>query len=503
MRQQFYPPQDLAVILAEIARREAEQKAAAAVVPGNDNGIPFCPHTPTPKQAEFLAIDDTFEVFFGGATRGGKTDGALMCLLKYVYVPGYAALVLRRTFKRLAMPDAIMARMMSWLRPHFGRRGSAVHWDHENHTLTFACPGGGFSTITFGYLEHENDKHNYDSTQFQTIVFEELTEFVKSQYLYLFTRMSRPEEGPASKLPMRMRATGMPGNIGHQWVKERFVDPDTREPDAAFVPAKLEDNPHTSQEVYERSMSKVDPFTKMRLRYGVWDNIEPGDFFHTDRITLVDKAPSNIISWVRYWDFAGSEQPDPLTKARRGKDPDATSSCWMGLAADKSVWILDSTENRWHVDVLPTQLKLQADADGRATAIRFEEEGGASGKYVTNDLKKQLRGFKAEGIRSTKNKMIRARPLASAIHNNRVYAVRGPRINNLLDRMQQYPYVAFDDVIDSASGAFNSLEETVVATGKLYTNPNPGNSFSGSLFDDNPSPRDRVRVVRNSTDKWG
>jgi hypothetical protein len=55
------------------------------------------------------------EAFYGGAAGGGKSDALLMAALQYVDVPGYAALILRRTFKQLSLPGAIMARSNEWL----------------------------------------------------------------------------------------------------------------------------------------------------------------------------------------------------------------------------------------------------------------------------------------------------------------------------------------------------------------------------------------------------
>ena len=39
--------------------------------------IPYCPHEPTTRQAEFLKRDE-LEVFFGGAAGGGQSVALLM-----------------------------------------------------------------------------------------------------------------------------------------------------------------------------------------------------------------------------------------------------------------------------------------------------------------------------------------------------------------------------------------------------------------------------------------
>ena len=65
----------------------------------------YIPHQPHPKQALFLELDCQ-EALYGGAAGGGKTDALLMGALQYVDIPGYAALILMRTFSDLSLPKA-------------------------------------------------------------------------------------------------------------------------------------------------------------------------------------------------------------------------------------------------------------------------------------------------------------------------------------------------------------------------------------------------------------
>ena len=73
-------------------------------------------------QALFLTLD-CFEAFYGGAVGGGKTAALLMAALQYVDTPGYAALILRRTFPELEQPDSLIPQSMRWFAtvPEIGR----------------------------------------------------------------------------------------------------------------------------------------------------------------------------------------------------------------------------------------------------------------------------------------------------------------------------------------------------------------------------------------------
>src|SRR5437879_2625152 len=70
---------------------------------------PWIKQVPTRTQSLFLAYEG-MECFFGGACGGGKSSALLMAALQFVTVPGYAALLLRRTYTDLSLPGALMDR---------------------------------------------------------------------------------------------------------------------------------------------------------------------------------------------------------------------------------------------------------------------------------------------------------------------------------------------------------------------------------------------------------
>lgn len=440
--------------------------SGTVIIPPPDEPIPFCPHTPTTKQRELHALDDTLEVFFGGAARGGKTDGALQSALRYVHVPGYAALICRRNYNQLTLPDGVLARANEWLG---GKTG--VRWDHELPGFVFDCPGGGTSSIAFGHLEREESKYRYQGARLQLIVMEELTHFTASQYRYMFSRLSRPSRGALSQVPLRMRSTGNPGGVGHFWVWARFINVETREVGAVFLPSFLADNPHEDQIAYRASLAKLSPVEQAQLLDGIWDALQEGDVFKTDRITLIDVMPPNLTALVRYWDCAATPEPTSTGERKDGGSGkgDFTASCWMGLASDRSFVILDATEDKWDVGELPDRMLLQADEDGRATAVRVEEEGGHSGKLATRVYQEHLRGYSVDGIRSTGSKLERAKPLSAAVYNRKLSIVRGPKTRKLLQYLHAYPYVSHDDMIDACSGAYNHLAADYVGDFKIET----------------------------------
>jgi hypothetical protein len=237
------------------------------------------PQSPTglhPPQHAFLMLNCN-EALYGGAAGGGKSDALLMAALQYADVPGYAALILRKTYADLAEPGAIMDRAKSWL------LRTDARWSEQHKIFTF--PSG--ARLSFGYLQHSTDRLRYQSAEFQFIAFDELTQFDELDYLYLHSRLRKPENGPLSLVPLRMRAASNPGGPGHHWVRSRFIkrepqqDEDERPApgERVFIPAKLDDNPSINKASYIKQLQNLDARTRKQYLDGNWDVREAGACF--------------------------------------------------------------------------------------------------------------------------------------------------------------------------------------------------------------------------------
>ena len=250
----------------------------------------------TAKQAAFLLLGER-EAFFGGAAGPGKSDALLAGALQYADVPGYAALILRRTYSDLALPGAIMSRAKEWL---YGK----AHWADKTYTFTF--PSG--ATLTFGYCEGEDDVFRYQGTEAQYIAFDELTQFSKTQYEYLFSRLRGTVD-----VPLRMRSASNPGGVGHGWVKNRFIT--QRPPGVVFVPSRLEDHPDENFKAnYRLSLQNLGEVRRKQYEEGDWDAaggmafedtqtclIEPFDIpGHWERFESMDHGTTAPTAWANY-----------------------------------------------------------------------------------------------------------------------------------------------------------------------------------------------------------
>lgn len=218
-------------------------------------------------QTNFLSRGE-FEVLFGGAAGPGKSECLVMAPTRYVHIPGFKGILLRRTFPQL---QEIIDRCFKFY-PLIGGMYRATE-----HRWFF--PSGAF--IALGHMQHENDKYNYQGKEFQFIGFDEVTQFLEDQYLYLFSRCRSTNPN----IPPMVRATTNPGGIGHHWCKERFIavgepgkchiDPKTGL-SRAYIPATIEDNPalYENDPGYVARLEALPEIEKMRLRHGVWDAFE-------------------------------------------------------------------------------------------------------------------------------------------------------------------------------------------------------------------------------------
>ena len=390
--------------------------------------------TPEPPQRRFLALLDD-EALYGGAAGGGKSSALLMAALQYIHVPDYSAIIFRRTYQDLSLPGALIDRAHAWLDETDAR------WVERLKTWVF--PSG--ATMAFGYLEHLQDRLRYQGAEFQFVGFDELTQFEELSYRYLFSRLRRLEGSP---VPIRMRAASNPGGIGHDWVRARFIDGA-----CAFVPARLTDNPHLDGEEYRKTLNRLDPVTRQQLLDGNWEARELGKLFRRNWFSIVERTDVPVGAvFVRFWDMAA-------TDAEAGRDPDWTAGELWAMHEGR-YWVVDV--ERFQASPAETERRVRATAqrDGYAVAVRMEQEPGSSGKIAIDHYARYiLPGYDFKGVRSTGDKVERARPMSAAAEQGNIRLVRGGWVSDFLDEYEIFPAPGVhDDQVDGGSGALSELQ---------------------------------------------
>lgn len=402
----------------------------------------YCPEEASITQNVFLRTY-SIEALFGGAAGGGKSSALLMAALQYVDVPGYSAILFRKTYADLALPGALMDRFRSWISNY-----DEVHWNNNTYVATF--PSG--ARISFGYLNNTNDYLRYKGSEFQFIGMDEVTEIRESDYRYLFSRLRRPASGPLSEVPLRMRAASNPAP---NWVRQRFIV-EGKDHERIFVPSKLTDNPGIDADSYRQALSALDPIERRRLEMGDWWATTLGTLFDRTNFIVIDhhEVPQVLSSAraVRFWDLAASE-PGPSNP-----DPDYTVGTLMLF--DQGIgYILDVKRARVKNEKVEQLISQTAYEDGKSVSIRMEQEPGSSGKALIDQYARYvLPGYDFQGIRSTGDKETRSRPFAAAVANGNIRVVRSAWLTEWLDEFSSFPEACdHDDQVDSAVGAFSYL----------------------------------------------
>ena len=252
-------------------------------------------------QTEFLAASER-EVFYGGARGGGKSYAMLVDPLRYCDKQKHRALLIRRTMPELR--DLINHSQQLYPKAYPGAK-----WREQEKEWKF--PSG--ARIEFGYAENLTDALRYQGQSYTWIGIDELPQY-PTQDIYNFLRSSLRSVDP--DIPVFMRATGNPGNVGSQWVKEVFVDPaepntkfdiDIKTPTGVkkisrrFIPAKLQDNPYLMQtDDYYAMLASLPEVQRKQFLDGNWEAFEDSSFPEFNKDLHIVKSFDIPRNWMKF-----------------------------------------------------------------------------------------------------------------------------------------------------------------------------------------------------------
>ena len=311
------------------------------------------------KQELFCSLPDSiFEGLFGGAKGGGKSHALriLPLLREWYKVPTFHGIILRRTYPELEKHQIMEAHKIY---PYFGGKYNSMY-------KRYVFPSG--ARIQFGSAEYESDIKNYDSGEYHYIAFDELTSFTEFQYRYMLG-MCRSSD---KRLPHIVRSGTNPGNIGHSWVRERFVEPHKEGSKIIldkvtgmkriFIQAFATDNPVLLEATpdYLDQLELLPEAERRAKKYGDWFTFS-GQVFKEFRSERFPDEPENA---VHVLDFEVPKWCPKILSIDWGFEA-MTYALWGGILSNKRVAayreyaIKEATVEQWGTSV--AELSLQDD----------------------------------------------------------------------------------------------------------------------------------------------
>lgn len=265
---------------------------------------------PNPPQGRFLSIPDSVtEAAYLGGAGSGKSEVLMMfpIVRKWHEVAGFKQLFTRRTFPELKRE--IVPRSFD-IYPKFGGKFNKIDmcWTfkrEDQYGSDMGYGGGGY--IFFGHCENESDVHQYDSMEINLYTPDEITSYLETMYMYIgFTRVRTSNP----RLPAIIRPAGMPGGVGHGWVKKRFVDPHPRGGKLIigrggnkrmFIFATLEDNKDHIDPTYAQKLDALPEAERQAKKFGNFDAYS-GQVFKEFRDKHYEGEPEHAVHIVPHFD---------------------------------------------------------------------------------------------------------------------------------------------------------------------------------------------------------
>lgn len=436
---------------------------------------------PGPQFAAMLC--PAYEMMYGGAAGGGKTDYTLAEHLKDALLyPFFKGVIFRRSYPEL---DEVIQRARWFFPtacPEVKERDGGKEW---------VFPNG--ARVLLRHLQDYKAATAHKSSEYTTVTFEELTTFEERQYLYLHTR-ARSSKG----VPIKIRSTTNPGGLGHEWVFKRFgpwLDPKYKDsqdrplqakagevlwfisgpksediwvpegtPGAlsrTFIPAKLSDNKvlTNANPLYEAQLNSQDPLTRAQLKDGNWlKKASPKTYFNRDWCPVVEAGPKRARR-CRGWDRASTEFPTP-----QYPDPDWTAGVKLAYSLEEDLFYIEHVERkRLGPGGVKNLIVGITKSEGLGVEAAIPCDPAQAGGFEVMEYLKALKGFVVNTKKETGDKVARARAWSSHFEPQpgqsfgKFRIVRGPWNEAYLSELEEFPGPGHDDQVDATSTAFQVL----------------------------------------------
>lgn len=271
-------------------------------------------YNPAPVAVPFHA-SKVPNILFGGAAGGTKSHSARWDAYRHcIAVPGFRALLMRRTFKELKDNHIDKSHSEAQLLDDFlGGKGRIRHIKDDFEVIFDVHGRGQESKVLFGHCQHVGDEESYLGNAYDAFYPDEAATFEKKQIIGVAGRLRSAIRG----ITARMGATSNPGGAHTLWLRDYFIEkvgdkirqenPRYKEDRYEFIGAMLYDNPYYmdpdgTYNNYEERLFSYDRERRKQLLMGDWTALS-GQFFPEftarDHVAVIDLPPGcKIERWL-------------------------------------------------------------------------------------------------------------------------------------------------------------------------------------------------------------
>jgi hypothetical protein len=337
------------------------------------------------QQTKYMSCDAT-EVLFGGAAGPGKSFVLVFDALGIQFKdtdfgiaayehPHYRAVLFRRTSPRLQNLIDIAKELYTPL-------GAEYVMQRKNEPgSSFSFPSG--AKIFFCHLEDAKDVDSHQGSPYQFIGFDELPQFLYSQYVYFFSRLRGNVTHNGVSLKKRIRATANPIGEGLVWVKKRFIKTNqkvfTPEIPAWFIAdtevKDINDNP-TGIEVFPDDKRFLHAKSRVFIPGYLYENtiLMESDPGYAANIMQLGRKMENALLH-NDWDAFGGDFFDMFNKEDAAEDPFDIPETWNLYGSIDPGWTSPCSFSLWardfkrHIHLLFTYYVSRKDPETHARSI--------------------------------------------------------------------------------------------------------------------------------------
>ena len=424
----------------------------------------------------------------------GKTYLGIMSFLPYLKYPNFRGIITRRTTPQITGPGGVAD--VAW------RLFKKIYPGVKYHKLdkVFTFPNG--ATIALRHFQYEQDEDNFQGLQANRILVDEGQQYTERQVVYLRGRNRNPS---CPEVPCRLAITCNPEKHCYlrEWIdwyldergfpiperdgviryyirhNDKMYWADTAEELIAefshcmepciptsltFISANVYDNPvlMKTQPEYVGNLLQMGRVEQDKFLHGCWDaELVAQNMWQREWCPVVPFVPDNIVKRVRAWDISGA------VPSEVEQHPDYTVGVLMSRDKNGTTYVEDVIRFRGRHGEVYEKMLQTARLDGEEVLISVPKDPGAAGMQYAATLIRDLamEGFVAKAKPSSKSKLQRFAPFATASQNGNVRIVSGEWYDDYCHELESFTGERSsrkrkDDQVDATADGFIMLATT-------------------------------------------